>query len=657
MVLLVRSYSITIDRGSRGFGLSLIYRGLDKYKKGETGIFVAKVIPDGQAQRSGVLEEDRILTINGKTPTNVDDAVEMIKGSEIQIKLIITRNEEVVEEIQRQETDTEIKTELATDSTKLENQPIYANVPKTISNQENKPLSTIENSLPNPRKEDDASKQTSGIEPTDQVSVKDTVRGILESSKFGNVFKFDKSELPAVPVHKDTEPIPDNMKRTISRGGSSRASSKSLRDVRPETNSNLQFRNRSNSVSRMTRKEEKSALEGLNNRLAGYIDRVRTLQNRNRTLYHQIRTFEEYKQLEIGDVKELYENQVKELKKALESATKNYDQLKDGAEGLLNENNALREKAYEIDVNCSKSMEKENTLKKELWEVENKLSREEYELRITHDRMEMLLPEIENLRHRLADAKSALDREQLNSINLEGKCQQLEENLKHKMSLLEGELVDVKIQKESVISTIDGALHDEYSVEYEDRLQKELQKLRDMYDDKMQEHRDYFEERYQNRYRELQSQITLRHGSTAGSAQEVKESRYRIDALLKKIAELEHDNLSLNQKIADMVQEMKEQPVIHQEELSSKDGEMQRIIHQLSDQMTEYQKLHEIKIALDMEIAVFHHLLESEEDRFEEIVEENREDREEPFTIEKRTTIRNSERRMMLRGDDPAEIK
>ena len=254
MVLLVRSYSITIDRGSRGFGLSLIYRGLDKYKKGETGIFVAKVIPDGQAQRSGVLEEDRILTINGKTPTNVDDAVDMIKGSEIQIKLIITRTEEVVEEIQRQETDTEIKTELATDSTKLENQPIYANVPKTISNQEDKPLSTIENSLSNSKKEDDASKQTSGIEPTDQVSVKDTVRGILESSKFGNVFKFDKSELPAVPVHKDTEPIPDNMKRTISRGGSSRASSKSLRDVRPETNSNLQFRNRSNSVSRMTRK-------------------------------------------------------------------------------------------------------------------------------------------------------------------------------------------------------------------------------------------------------------------------------------------------------------------------------------------------------------------------------------------------------------------
>ena len=75
MVLLLRSYSITIDRGSRGFGLSLIYRGLDKYKKGETGIFVAKVIPDGQAQRSGVLEEDRILTINGKNPTNVDDAV------------------------------------------------------------------------------------------------------------------------------------------------------------------------------------------------------------------------------------------------------------------------------------------------------------------------------------------------------------------------------------------------------------------------------------------------------------------------------------------------------------------------------------------------------------------------------------------------------
>ena len=44
--------------------------------------------------------------------------------------------------------------------------------------------------------------------------------------------------------------------------------------------------------------------------LLGYIDRVRTLQNENHKLYHQVRTFEEYKQTEITNVKDLYDKQV-----------------------------------------------------------------------------------------------------------------------------------------------------------------------------------------------------------------------------------------------------------------------------------------------------------------------------------------------------------
>ena len=48
MVLQLRPRTITVDRGSRGFGLSLIYRGLDKYEEKDTGIFVARVVPGGE---------------------------------------------------------------------------------------------------------------------------------------------------------------------------------------------------------------------------------------------------------------------------------------------------------------------------------------------------------------------------------------------------------------------------------------------------------------------------------------------------------------------------------------------------------------------------------------------------------------------------------
>jgi lamin B len=534
-----------------------------------------------------------------------------------------------------------------------DSQPIYANVPKSTKGLNNRSNDQVAKEITQIPKEHivHVELQKEGHE---HGSVKDTVRGILQSSNFGNIFKFEKSDYPEEQVKEEKEMIPDNVKKTISRGGSRRASTSRVHDVLSESNPKSQFRPRASSGARsMTRREEKSALEGLNNRLAGYIDRVRTLQNKNRTLYHQIRTCEEYKQVEIDDVKELYEKQVEELQNALENATTSYNGLQSNAEGILNENRTLKDKVRQVDLQLSNSMDQENTLKEELWNFGNKISRTEYEHRANQNQIRDFLPELKSLNDRIVNANDSLDKEQLKSTDLETKCQHLEEQLKIKMSLLERELVDVKYKRETEINTIDGAIQDEY----EDRLQKELQNLRDMYDNKMQENRDYFEERYQTRYRELQSQLTKKHGSTAGSTQELKESRYRIEALHRKISELERENLALNQKIADMAQEMKDQPSNHNVQVSVKDSEIERLIHELSDQMTEYRNLHEMKIALDMEIAVFRQLLDTEEDRLDEIHDMNHGDNQEPITIERRTTVRNSERRMVTQNEGANETQ
>merc|ERR1711971_838124 len=70
-------------------------RGLDKYEEKETGIFVARVVPGGQAAKFGVKENDKIISINNKTPRNVDDAVGIIKDAGKSIKLVLVRVEEV----------------------------------------------------------------------------------------------------------------------------------------------------------------------------------------------------------------------------------------------------------------------------------------------------------------------------------------------------------------------------------------------------------------------------------------------------------------------------------------------------------------------------------------------------------------------------------
>ena len=59
----LRPRAITVDRGSRGFGLSLIYRGLDKYEEKDTGIFVARVVPGGNFSSNIIRKIHKILFI------------------------------------------------------------------------------------------------------------------------------------------------------------------------------------------------------------------------------------------------------------------------------------------------------------------------------------------------------------------------------------------------------------------------------------------------------------------------------------------------------------------------------------------------------------------------------------------------------------------
>ena len=45
---------IRVKRGQKGFGLSLVFRGLDKYEEKDTGIFVSKVLRGGASEKGGL---------------------------------------------------------------------------------------------------------------------------------------------------------------------------------------------------------------------------------------------------------------------------------------------------------------------------------------------------------------------------------------------------------------------------------------------------------------------------------------------------------------------------------------------------------------------------------------------------------------------------
>jgi len=705
--MVARPRAITVERGSRGFGLSLIYRGLDKYEEKDTGIFVARVVPGGQAARYGVRENDKILTINAKTPRNVDDAVGVIKQAGAQIKLVVLREEDGGPDITIDEAGSVASGQLG-DSSWGGQQPLqpisrsgsarsfntsFGRTPASPSprppraNQFGQPGQS--GSLPGhpqgghnqsfqqqqqqaqqqeflrqqqeykllqerqqrqkeleqqqqlqqqqllaqqaaieaqQRQERERAEQQRILDEQRRLAAEqaqqpfkgigDTVKGILNGTDFSSLNIMERPQSAGDALHpnsrivQETKRSTENITRVVTETGPDKSkykSTQSLHDLGLDNYPNPDMPD----SSRLSRKEEKQSLQNLNNRLAGYIDRVRSLQKENHHLTKQIISFEEHQTVEISHVKEMYSKQIDDLKAALDSMNKQYNQLKVGAEGLLSENEDIKGKMEKKDKDLSSANARIQDLEDELRSMVNKLSRLESEKVQFQSQLDEVLPEVRHLREKLVEAKRTLDEEQLKSADLENTCARLDEDLKFKMQLLEKQLMEVKNRKEIEITERDGQLQEEY----EDRLQKALEELREVYDTKMHQSRGDIEAIYEDRVRDLQSQLTTSRNGSASTSQELKESRSRIAALTSKVVDLEKANLALNQKISELAQELEDMKGIHRSQVAAKDDEIKRLLDELAIQLKAYQTLQDIKIALDMEIAVYRRLIEVEEDR------------------------------------------
>jgi len=672
MPLSMRPRVIQVDRGSRGFGLSLIYRGLDKYEEKETGIFVARVVPGGQAAKFGVKENDKIISINNKTPRNVDDAVGIIKDAGKSIKLVVVRQEEVPDVViddnlslasenmdagwmratiglpgSRTGSVRSFNTNYGRQSP--ENSPrnnrdrvqVHNNPPSSPQQQEflrqQEEYRRQQQELAERQAAQEAEaqrqyeqqlllqQQQAELEAAklaaNESPIKQTVREIINKHDPDILMKQNGTNLmPPQRVIEETRKSVENVTKVIEHITDGRKSPGSFSTKSSKYKSTISLHDlgldnypypEMPEASRLSRKEEKQSLQNLNNRLAGYIDKVRQLQRDNAKLTKQIKHIEEYQSKEVTNVKQIYDQEIDSLKDALDGLSKQYNQLKVASEGLLNENEELKDTLRRKDNDLKNSGDLINGLQEEVRDLSNKMGSLENERRKTQEKLDEVLPEVQRLQDKLAEAKKLLDDEVLKKADLENHCQRLDEELKFKIQLLEQQLEEVKTRKEIEITEMDGKLQEEY----EDRLQKALNELRDVYDKQMAQNREDFGKLYESRVNELQTALSNERGKASSSTQALGETKARIDALLTRVSELESANLTLNQKMGDMAQNMEDQNSAHRAQLAAKDNEIQRLLDELSHQLEEYQNLMDTKIALDMEIAVFRRLLESEEDR------------------------------------------